>query len=99
MEEAPAEMSAIFSAAARQYQACRAEYEQYLDGVYLAAEEATRGALLNARGRRARIDPRSLMMGTEARALAYASPELVEYWQDWPRLTYTEFERQWVEGA
>lgn len=90
-------MSAIFQAAARQYRACRADYDRYLDGVYLAAEEATRGAMLNTRGRRARIDPRSLLMGTETRALAYASPELIEYWEDWPRLNYTEFERQWLE--
>lgn len=90
-------MSAIFSAAAALYRQCRREYDVYLDSAYLAAEEATRGAMVNARGRRAGIDPRSLMMGTEARALAYASPELVEYWEDWPRLTYTEFERQWVD--
>lgn len=91
-------MSAIFADAARRYRRCRAEYEHYLDAAYLAAEEATRGAMLNARGRRAGIDPRSLMMGTEKRALAYASPELVEYWGDWPRLTYSAFEEQWTEA-
>lgn len=92
-------MSAIFADAVRRYRRCRAEYEQYLDAAYLAAEESTRGAMLNARGRRAGIDPRSLMMGAERRALAYASPELVEYWDDWPRLTYAAFEEQWLDEA
>lgn len=59
-------MSVIFTAAAALYRQCRREYDDYLDAAYLAAEEATRGAM-------------------------------IEYWNDWARLTYTEFERQWVE--
>lgn len=74
---------------------CRAEYEGERLRRYWAAEEATRGALLNARGRAAGIDPESLFMGTWARARAYASEELLEHWETHPRLTYQDFETQW----
>ena len=74
---------------------CRAEYDDTLYAQYEAAEEATRGALLNARGRAKGIDPFSLFMGNERRALAYASEELVEHWASHPRVTFAAFERQW----
>lgn len=76
---------------------CRAEYDAILYAQFEAAEEATRGAMLNARGRQRGIDPFSLFMGPEVRALAYASEELVEHWARHPRVTFAKFERQWQE--
>lgn len=74
---------------------CRAEYGQTLYAQYVAAEEATNGAMLNARGRQKAIDAFTLFMGPEVRALAYASEELVEHWETHPRVTFAKFERQW----
>ena len=85
----------IVSDAFTAWRECRAEYDDILHAQYMAAEEATRGAMLNARGREKGIDPFSLFMGNETRALAYASEELVEHWQQHPRITYARFEQQW----
>ena len=85
----------IVSDAFAAWRECRAEYDETLYAQYVAAEEATRGAMLNARGRAKGIDPFTLFMGNETRALAYASEELVEHWTFHPRVTYTKFERQW----
>lgn len=71
-------------------------FEDYLEAAYAEAEEATRGAMLNARGRRAGVSVRSLFMGPERRAQAYASPELREFWYYHPRVTVTEFVSQIV---
>lgn len=76
---------------------CRAEYDAILYAQFEAAEEATNGAMLNVRGREKGIDPFSLFMGPELRALAYASEELVEHWAQHPRVTFAKFERQWRE--
>jgi hypothetical protein len=85
----------IISEAFNAWRECRAEYDATLYSQYEAAEAATNGAMLNARGREKGIDAVTLFMGTEARALAYASEELVEYWQSHPRITFVKFERQW----
>lgn len=78
-----------------QWRACREDYELALYAQYLRAEAATNAALLNARGRARQIDPLTLFMGPERRALAYASPELIEHWASDPRVTFAQFERQW----
>ena len=88
-------MSIIGSAFA-DWREVREEYEEVRTRAYMLAEEATNGALLNARGRAAGIDPASLFMGNDARSRAYASPELLEHWQQHPRVTYADYERQWV---
>lgn len=85
----------IISDAFYAWRECRAEYDSVLYAQFEAAEEATRGAMLNARGRQKGIDPFSLFMGNETRALAYASEELVEHWESHPRVTYAAFEKQW----
>jgi hypothetical protein len=54
---------------------------------WLAGEAATRGNMVNARGRALGISERSLFTGSEDQALRYASPELKNYWQDHPRPT------------
>lgn len=85
----------IVSEAFNAWRECRAEYDDTLYAQFVAAEEATNGAMLNARGREKGIDPFSLFMGNETRALAYASEELVEHWETYPRVTFAKFERAW----
>jgi hypothetical protein len=68
--------------------------EEYADEVYrswLAAESQTRGNLLNAAGKRADIEPRTLFTGPESRVRKYASPELVEFFESHPRPTRETF--------
>lgn len=72
----------------------RAEFEDYRLMAYERASEACRGRLLNRRGFAANVDDYSLFMGNATRAYAYASEELVEHWERYPRLTFAEFERQ-----
>lgn len=86
----------IIGSAFMDWREVRADYEDVREAAYMRAEEATNGALLNARGRAAGIDPASLFMGPARRAYAYASPELVEHWEQHPRVTYAEFERRQV---
>ncbi|WP_136057277.1 hypothetical protein [Microbacterium sp. K24] len=85
----------IISDAFMAWRECRAEYDDTLYAQYEAAEEATRGAMLNARGRAKGIDPFTLFMGNEVRARAYASEELIEHWASHPRINYARFERKW----
>jgi len=88
-------MSPIFRVAAAQWHSMRKEYENFREGAYRRAETDCNGALLNARGKARGVDAYSLFMGTETRALAYASEELVEHWSRYPRMTLADFERQW----
>lgn len=90
-------MSAHFEQALASWRECRAEYDLVLYAQYEAAEDATRGALLNDRGRAAGVDPITLFMGPAQRAAAYASEELIEHWQEHPRTPFARFERQWMQ--
>lgn len=92
-------MSATFTQAAQRWHELRAEYEDYLEATYARAEEACRGKMLNERGRRAGIESRSLFMGNRARAYAYASPELVEWWQTNNRTPFSEYEAMRTDWA
>lgn len=87
-------MGALFDRFREQYAAMRADYDLHLEAAYARAAEECRGRLLNDRGRRAGIDAHSLFYGPAARAAAYASPELIEHWARYPRLTVADFERQ-----
>ncbi|MCT2087345.1 hypothetical protein M3D75_14575 [Microbacterium enclense] len=86
----------VVSEAFAVWRECREAFDEVLHAAYTRAEIATNGALLNDRGRRAEVDAVSLFMGPQVRAHAYASPELLEHWEEHPRVTYAEFERQWV---
>ncbi|WP_295837422.1 hypothetical protein [uncultured Microbacterium sp.] len=88
----------VISEAFAVWRECREAFDEVLHSAYTRAEVATNGALLNERGRRRGVDAVSLFMGPAVRAYAYASPELVEHWEEHPRVTYAEFERQWVAG-
>lgn len=86
--------SPVFAQAIQTWHAIRAEYEIVKGAAYERAEIECSGVLLNARGKHAGVDPYSLFSGPLVRALAYASPELVEHWARYPRLTFEAFERQ-----
>ena len=59
----------------------RHEREEIKEAAYVSAERATRGNLVNAKGRARGVEPRSLFTGSEERARRYASEELLEHWQ------------------
>jgi len=86
-------MSLIFDSAAAEYRRVRGEYQLHLEAQVAAAVDDCNGVLLNARGKAARIDPFTLFKGPGVRAAAYASEELVEFWQRHPRVTWERFER------
>ncbi|WNM65456.1 hypothetical protein SEA_PHONEGINGI_54 [Microbacterium phage Phonegingi] len=89
-------MSEHFERALADWREARAEYENVLHADYEAAADACRDRLVNAKGRRLGIDPMSLFMGNRARAYAYASEELIEWWETHPRTPFVEFERRWL---
>lgn len=90
-------MSALIRDGFSAWRECRAEYDLLLYAAFERAEKATRGAMLNARGRAKGVDPFSLLMGPQARARAYASEELLEHWAKHPRVTFAEFEAMWAD--
>lgn len=90
--------SAIFTKAASDWQDMNHEYLQHVDYQYLAAVEATSGVLVNKAGRSAGVDGFDLFRGSTSRAQRYASEELLEFWKQNPRLTLSQFEKQWVTG-
>ncbi|MFK0217938.1 phage minor capsid protein [Streptomyces vinaceus] len=76
--------------------------EMYREHVYLqvlAAEDYTRGFMLNRKARAAGVDPFSLFSGPAHVAYARASEDLIRFWEEVsPRVTLTEFTEQ-VTGA
>ena len=58
---------------------------------YVAAENATRGNMVNAKGRARGINPRTLITGREADFRRYASDELAEYYAEHHRPTAASF--------
>lgn len=91
-------MSAIFTYAAQSWRAMRADFEVVREAAYRTALDDCNGVLLNARGKKADIDPYSLFMGPEARAHAYASRELIDHWATHTRPTLAAYERQLFES-
>lgn len=91
--------SPIFSEAAATWREIHNEWHDVVEAAFLRAEQACRGTLLNRRGRERGIDARSLFYGPAVRAYAYASPELIEHWQSWPRVPFHEYERQALNRA
>lgn len=88
-------MSARFERALAEWRECREAFEDHRYAQHDAAEEATRGAMLSDLGRARGVDTLDLFLGPAIRAYAYASPELVEWWADHPRVNFAAFERQW----
>lgn len=73
----------------------RAAFDDYRMAAYETAAEACRGRLLNDRGIRAGKDALDLFQGNATHALAYASPELIEWWRDHPRPVFARFAEQY----
>lgn len=88
--------SAIFAEAASKWSQMRQEFDAVVDAHYLAAEAATNGYMLNRLGQEKRIDPFTLLTGPQARALKYASEELIAFWAQHPRPDLARFEIDWV---
>lgn len=74
------------------------DYISFVDYQYLAAVEATSGVLVNREGIAKHIDGYTLFSGPLSRAQKYASEELLEFWEQNPRRTLSQFEEQWVTG-
>lgn len=87
--------SPIFAAARDQWSAMSRDFADYREAQIAAAIEATNGVLTNAVGRTLGKDAEDLFAGPRANAERYASPELIEWWDDHGRMTITEFEAQW----
>lgn len=71
----------------------RAAWHDAAFSQYMAAEAATNGYLLSRAGLAAVTGPFALWRGPEAVAMRYASEELRAFWDDFPRLTVTEYRR------
>lgn len=69
----------------------RALRETEQERIYLEAEAATKGNMLNRRGREAGIDERTLFRGPESRVRKYGSEELLNYFEENPRPTEAYF--------
>jgi hypothetical protein len=74
-------------------QAARRLYDQMIYVQMLEAEDAVVG-LLNREGTRKGINPLTLFSGPYHVARAYASEELLRWWTEHPRMTFTEFKAQ-----
>lgn len=70
----------------------QAAYRDWLESEWIKAEEATRGHMVNKRGRAKGIDGRALWTANQQTRNAYASEELKGYWDSHPVLTAAEFQ-------
>lgn len=75
-------------------QAVRRGYDQQVFEQWMSAEADTRGNLLSKEGKTAGIDPVELFSGPAARARKYASEDLLRWWADNGRTTFTEYRAQ-----
>ncbi|MGH6654160.1 MAG: hypothetical protein ACRDVE_03010 [Actinocrinis sp.] len=71
----------------------RLDFEIEIEAKFLQAEHTTRGNMLSRAGRSARVDPRTLFYGPQARARKYGSQELNEWFDRYGRLTVSEYRR------
>lgn len=79
-------------------QLARSYHREEVRQSILRAEDATRGHLLNQRGRAAGIDYESLFEGPDARARKYASPELLAFWNANGRPTVEDTKAELLGG-
>lgn len=74
--------------------AVNADWLDWAQAQFLAAEAECRGYLLNKAGIAAGLDPWTLWTGPASRAARYASEELLEFWATHPRMTVSEYREQ-----
>ncbi|WP_405659753.1 phage minor capsid protein [Streptomyces sp. RK9] len=73
----------------------REMYQEHIYLQWLAAEDYTRGNLLNRKAEAAGVDPRTLFTGPAHVAYARASEDLIRFWEaESPRVTLAEFTEQ-----
>ncbi len=89
--------SLIFAGASERWHVMRRDFEDYREQQHAAASHDCNGVLLNRAGQAAGIDTYSLFIGPRARAVKYASDELIEWWATHGRMTVTDFEAQTLE--
>ena len=89
--------SAIFEQAARDWAEMKAAFHDHREAAFFRAEEATHGFMVNREGRAAGATGEDLFSGPEARARRFASDELLEHWEAFPRPSMVAFEREWLE--
>ena len=76
----------------QRWTARRLERAEAVEREWQQAETATKGVMLNRRGKEAGVNKRTLFTGPESRARAYASEELLTYWETHPRPTDAYFQ-------
>ncbi|GAB2467805.1 hypothetical protein GCM10027187_39960 [Streptosporangium sandarakinum] len=69
----------------------RRQYDEWVETQFWQAEAATNGYMVNARGRAAGVDPKSLFSGDWRRVNAYASDELYNWFRANGWRNYTEY--------
>lgn len=89
--------SPLIRAALDQMKELRAAHRLTIESDYARAETATNGAMLNERGRVKGIDPWDLFTHNPTFFRAYASPELVEWREAHPHLSFAEYERMMTD--
>lgn len=71
--------------------AAKLAYSDWVHQQFLDAEAATRGVLFSKKGLKAGVSERDLWSSNAVSARAWASEELLRYWQEHPRLTQVEW--------
>ena len=89
--------SVIFREAAELWRQMRLEYQDVVEAQYQAAEVATHGHMVNARGRERGWSAYSVFMGGPNVVGAYASDELRDWLLEHPRTTLRQFEACYAE--
>lgn len=88
-------MSMIFQYAAELNREMQAEYEEAVTLQIAIAEDKCKGVLFNKRGRAAGAPVTQLFKGPTGWAFKHASDELINFWNQYPRIVRAEFERHW----
>lgn len=89
-------MSAIYEYMRYLRDECERAWRMYLEREVERASTACNGYLVRTRYQSS-TRAEDLFQGSADRAYARATPELVEYWQKYPRLTKGAFEATWLQ--
>ena len=74
-------------------------YRDYVYQSWLQAEDATNGYMIKRKYGNQGIDPMKLWASNEATARKYASPELLEWWDQHGRVTLAEFRAEFLDPS
>lgn len=89
-------MSVIFQTAALLWRDMSEDYRDAIEADFIRASRVIGGAMLTTEARRMGITEHSLFRGPAARAYRFASPELIEWWENHPRRDRATFENEWL---